>query len=550
MRRVVCGMIQVVDRDRTLEALIASATDAIVTADHQGNIVTWNPASEEMFGYSKQELIGQSLTLIVPERFREAHSEGLARVSSGGETRIVGQTVQVAGRRKDGTEFPIELSLSSWGEDSERHYVGIIRDVSEREEMSRALASSEQRLEAILQSANDAIISIDSRGSVVLWNDYAEKLFGYTAAEMLGENLEVIVPQQHRSAHLEGVERVSSDGETHVIGSTVELTALHRNGREIPIELSLATWFVGDQRYYGGIIRDISERKRAEEELRLANKSLSETNQQLEALSSKLAKYLSRQVYDSIFEGRTEVRVQSYRKELTVFFSDIQGFTELADQLEAERISHLLNSYLGEMSKIADSCSGTIDKFIGDGIMIFFGDPVTMGRKADAVACVRMALRMRQKIFEMRKEWEELLGLSGINVRIGINTGYCTVGNFGSEDRMDYTIVGGPVNTASRLEATAAPDQIQISHATYLLVKSEFYCRPLGKVHLKGMAREVATYEVVAELSEMGHEEAIVAETEGFNLVLDPSLLAPQRAGLAREALRNALAALGEEAGT
>src|SRR5690606_11465585 len=99
-RPVLCGMIRPVDGNRTLEALVASATDAIVTADREGHIVTWNPASEAMFGYSEQELIGQSLTSIVPERFREAHSEGLARVSSGGETRIVGQTVQVAGRRK------------------------------------------------------------------------------------------------------------------------------------------------------------------------------------------------------------------------------------------------------------------------------------------------------------------------------------------------------------------------------------------------------------------------------------------------------------------
>jgi adenylate cyclase len=541
------GIIQLMSEDRTLAAIVSSATDSIVTANSEGLIVTWNPAAEAMFGHSASEAIGQPMAIIVPERFKEAHTLGMARVSAGGDPRIIGKTVQVAGLRRDGSEFPVELSLSMWGEADDRHYVGIIRDVTERTEMSRSLASSEQRLQAILQSANDAIISIDSDGRVILWNDYAERLLGYSAEEMIGETLHAIIPTRHREGHEQGISRVTGGGETHVIGNTVELAALHRTGHEIPIELSLATWVVDDQRFYGGIIRDISERKKAEEELHLANKSLSETNQQLEALSAKLAKYLSRQVYDSIFEGRTEVKVQSYRKELTVFFSDIQGFTELADQLEAEKISHLLNSYLGEMSKIADSCSGTIDKFIGDGMMIFFGDPVTMGRKADAVACVQMALRMREKIFEMRKEWEELLGLAGINVRMGINTGYCTVGNFGSEDRMDYTIVGGPVNTASRLEATAAPDQIQISHATYLLVKDEVYCRPLGEVNLKGVARDVTTYEVVAEISAMTQREAITAETEGFNLVLDPAVLGPKRAEMAREALRNALAALDGE---
>ena len=121
-----------------------------------------------------------------------------------------------------------------------------------------------------------------------------------------------------------GIDRVVGGGERHVIGSTAELAGLHRDGREFPLELSLATWSDGAERLFVGVIRDITERKRAEEALSLANKSLNQKNEQLEGLSAKLAKYLSRQVYDSIFEGRTEVEVQSYRKELTVFFSDLQ----------------------------------------------------------------------------------------------------------------------------------------------------------------------------------------------------------------------------------
>lgn len=113
----------------------------------------------------------------------------------------------------------------------------------------------------------------------------------------------------------------------------------------------MATWNADGERLFSGIIRDITDRRRAEEALQLANKSLNQKNEQLEALSAKLAKYLSRQVYDSIFAGRTEVRVESYRKELAVFFSDIQGFTDLTDRLEAEPISELLNFYLSECRK-------------------------------------------------------------------------------------------------------------------------------------------------------------------------------------------------------
>lgn len=529
----------------TLDAILRTAADAIVTADSAGNIVSWNPTATELFGYLADDVVGQELAMIVPERFRSAHREGLSRVVETGQTRIIGKTVEVFGLHQDGHEFPIELSLGTWLDGDERFFSGIIRDVSERTELLRDLERTEQRLQAVLDSANDAIISIDEDGRVVFWNSEAERMFGFNAADMVGETLaDAIIPERFRDLHTGGIERVVSGGERHVIGQTVELAALHKDGREFPIELSLATWTVDGQRMFSGIIRDISERKRAENAIHVANKALNEKNAQLEALSVKLAKYLSRQVYDSIFEGRTDVQVKSYRKELTVFFSDIQGFTDLTDRLEAEPMSRILNSYLSEMSTIADECGGTIDKFIGDGIMIFFGDPDTRGRKADALACVGMALRMRKRYRELRAQWDDLTGPDPLHVRIGINTGYCTVGNFGSEDRLDYTIVGGAVNVASRLEETAGPDQIQISHATYALVRDEIYCRPIGDVRVKGVSHELRTYEVVDYFDALGPRELIEAELGGFNLKLDPRTLDPGEAEKAREALRTALAAL------
>ncbi len=536
------------DHTTILGAIIDSATDAIVTADERGDVVTWNPAAARLFGYSTDDIVGRELAVLVPERFRAAHRAGLARVVETGQTRIIGKTVEVFGLHQDGTEFPIELSLATWIDGGSRFFAGIIRDVSERVALTHALAASQERLEAILRSANDAIVSVDAHGHVVGWNPHAAALFGYTEDEMRGEPLTAIIPERFRSGHLAGVERVASGGEMHVIGKTVELAGVHRDGREFPIELSLATWDVDGERYFSGIIRDITERKRAEEALHIANKSLNQKNEQLEGLSAKLAKYLSRQVYDSIFTGRTEVKVESYRKELTVFFSDIQGFTDLTDRMEAEVLSELLNSYLSEMSRIADEHGGTVDKFIGDGIMIFFGDPETRGRKDDAVACVQMALAMRERIFHLWEEWQQQIGTAELHVRMGINTGYCTVGNFGSEDRMDYTIVGGPVNVASRLESTADPDQIQISHETYMLVKDEIYCRPIGDVKVKGVARELRTYEVVGPIGMLSGRAAPIHQVgSGFTLTLDPGSLAAEDAEQARETLRRALAALDDD---
>lgn len=525
----------------SLQAIVETAADAIITADQTGLVVSWNSAAARMFGYDADELLGQPLWVIVPERFRAAHTEGLARVVETGETRIIGTTVEVQGVHKQGHEFPVELSLATWMEGDRRFFTGIVRDVSSRVEMMNRLADTEQRLQAILASANDAIITIDERGLVSLWNAAASELFGYTEDEMRGEPLTAIVPERFRDSHAQGIERVVAGGERHVIGKTVELAGLHRDGREFPMELSLATWTAGERRFFSGIIRDITERKTAEHALQLANKTLNEKNAQLEALSVKLAKYLSRQVYDSIFEGRTDVRVESYRKELTVFFSDIEGFTDMTDRLEAEVLSQILNTYLSEMSRIADECGGTIDKFIGDGIMIFFGDPETRGRREDALACVRMALRMRERAIELREEWMDRIGPSPLRIRIGINTGYCTVGNFGSEDRLDYTIVGGAVNVASRLEETAAPDQIQISHTTYALVRDEIYCRPIGDVRLKGVSHALRTYEVVGDFDSLGPPQRIEAAMAGFNLRLDPAELSEEEVDEARKTLYSAL---------
>ncbi len=293
--------------DAALRNIVDSATDAIVTADSAGNVVTWNPAAEEMFGHAAADVIGKSLDLVVPERFREAHNEGMDRVVSTGETRIVGTTVQVAGLHATGREFPIELSLSTWEEDGERFFSGIIRDVSEREAMAQELMRTEHRLEAILRSANDAIVTVDDRGHIIVWNDHAEELFGWTADEMVGESLTVVIPERFRDGHREGIRRVAGGGEHHVIGQTVELAAMHKDGREFPVELSLATWHDEEEQLFVGVIRDITERKQAEQTIHLANKQLNQKNEQLEAVSAKLAKYLSRHVYASFFVGRKDV---------------------------------------------------------------------------------------------------------------------------------------------------------------------------------------------------------------------------------------------------
>ncbi|MCP5161697.1 MAG: adenylate cyclase [Hahellaceae bacterium] len=240
------------------------------------------------------------------------------------------------------------------------------------------------------------------------------------------------------------------------------------------------------------------------------------------ALSHKLSKYLSPQVWQSIFTGERDVRLETQRKKLTVFFSDIKGFTELSEEIEPESLTEILNNYFNEMSQIALKYGGTIDKFVGDSIMIFFGDPTSMGAKEDALACVRMAIEMRKHMKILRQKWQSMGIRTPLEIRSGISTGYCTVGNFGAENRMDYTIIGKEVNLASRLESLAEPGQILISYGTFSLVKDKVMCRDKGEITVKGFARGVPIYEIVDLRRDLGVNQSFIEhESKGFAMYLD-----------------------------
>ena len=241
--------------------------------------------------------------------------------------------------------------------------------------------------------------------------------------------------------------------------------------------------------------------------------------QQMEDVSGQLAKYLSPQIYESIFSGKQNVEVKSYRKKITVFFSDIVNFTAISDKLESEELTALLNFYLNEMSQIALKHGATIDKYIGDAIMIFFGDPESFGIEEDAQRCVAMAVEMQQRMAELWGYWSKHFGLKkDLEIRVGINTGYCTVGNFGSEDRLDYTVVGAAVNLASRLESAAMPSGILVSEETYFQVKDYFSFDAPQQLELKGLERSVIAYEV--DISDMSRAETKNFEGENFQLKL------------------------------
>jgi class 3 adenylate cyclase len=267
-----------------------------------------------------------------------------------------------------------------------------------------------------------------------------------------------------------------------------------------------------------------------------------EKSRMLEVLSSKLSKYLAPQVYQSIFSGHRDVSLETTRKKLTVFFSDLKDFTQITDDLEPEDLADLLNEYFTEMSKIALEHGATIDKFIGDAMLMFFGDPDTKGVEGDAEACVAMAIAMQRRMHELQHAWRMRGIQQPLRMRIGINTGYCNVGNFGSSDRMDYTIIGNEVNLAARLEEHADPDGILLSYETYALVRGRVTAEEWPAIEVKGIRREIRPYALTEFLEQPEASEVIRSEIEGMSVRIDLRDLDDTR----RQAMLSQLADIAE----
>jgi len=237
--------------------------------------------------------------------------------------------------------------------------------------------------------------------------------------------------------------------------------------------------------------------RKTQEELLEMNRGLeSKVQEQVRQLEkyNQLRRYLSPKFTEKVLSGDDPIAQESQRKLMTVVFSDIRGFSTLTDDLEPEEIFHLLDRYLSEMIKIVHRFDGTLNKIIGDGLLIFFGDPIPMEDHAERA--VRMAVEMQKKVSALRGEWK---GYDhDLGVGIGINTGYMTVGNIGSEIHRDYTVIGNQVNVAARLESMATAGQILLSQRTYSKVESLVEAQYIGEIQVKGIRAPVRTFNITA----------------------------------------------------
>ncbi len=251
------------EADGRFGAVATSDNTAIVTADQAGRIISWNLGAELMFGYVEDEMLGEPLSILMPERFRAMHDAGIARAAAGGETRLIGKTVEVVGLRKNGREFPLELSLGTWETGGARFFSGLIRDISERQ-------AAADKLRAVVESAPDPIIEVASDGTIAAVNARTDRLFGYEREQIIGRPVEELFATATRSligARFAAVLQ-SKARDSHVaLGMGLELWGQHRDGTEFPVDVTASPLQTDDGTVLTAIIRDITERKRFETQL-------------------------------------------------------------------------------------------------------------------------------------------------------------------------------------------------------------------------------------------------------------------------------------------
>jgi len=254
---------EIKENEERFRSVINSAIDTVIIVDSNGNIISWNNSAERNFLYTEEEVLGKTLTIIIPERYRDAHIKGLHRVTSTGESKVIGKIVEMSGLKKDGSEFPIELSLSSWKTNKGTFYGGIIRNITERK-------NSELEYKTILRTAMDSFYLIDARGRILDVNDSYCSLIGYSRDELLNMGVKDVEAEESEELIAQHMQRIMKVG-----WGRFETRHKCKDGRIIDIEASTNYSEIGGGKFYV-FMRDITERKQIEKAYKESEARLSE----------------------------------------------------------------------------------------------------------------------------------------------------------------------------------------------------------------------------------------------------------------------------------
>jgi two-component system sensor kinase FixL len=238
-----------------------------LSIDEKGTVLLCNPAAEQKFGYSSAEMVGQNIKMLMPSPYKEEHDGYLANYMRTGKAQIIGMVRELEGERKDGSVFPMELSVSEVLSDGERSFTGIVRDISQLKQAQALISKSENKFRRILETAIDPVISIDEKGIVLLCNPAAEQEFGYSSAEMVGQNIKMLMPSPYKEEHDGYLANYMRTGKAQIIGMVRELEGERKDGSVFPMELSVSEVLGDEQRSFTGVVRNITEHKEMIDEL-------------------------------------------------------------------------------------------------------------------------------------------------------------------------------------------------------------------------------------------------------------------------------------------
>ena len=484
---------------RHLESLLEISPVAVVTLDLDERVTSWNPAAGALFGYSEAEALGRTVQDLIlrTETLREEGASIMRdAIAEGAAHRITRRM------RKDGALVDVEMFVVPIRSDGKMiGSYAIYHDVSE-------LHRQKQHLQSLLENSPTAIAEVDLDDRITAWNPAAEKLFGYTRQEAIGRNIDELVANsaEVRTEAVELNEQAREKGHVHVITRRTR-----RDGTLVDVELLVAqVRLAGEVQGFYAIYHDIGELMRARREaeeaartIRAQTDELAEWNRTLNARvdeqveeierMSRLRRFLTPKVADAILAAGADSVLESHRSEITAVFCDLRGFTHFAEVNDPEDVMRVLRDYHSAMGEIISEYGATLEHFEGDGMMLFFNDPIPVADPTNRA--VRMAIAMRDRAAELTDAWRRHGHDLGFGV--GVARGYATLGRIGFEGRFDYGAVGPVVNMASRLGNAAAAGQILISLRVFAEVEDVIDAEPAGELEMKGFHGPQQVFNVI-----------------------------------------------------